>query len=346
MRTLKVVVFGGGTAMPAILRALLLAADILGIQIFIDAVCSPCDNGGGTGDLREKWGIGPVGDVSRVLFALSEDPYRDVLVERLSRRLDIRPRSGGSAHLGERHFGQSIMNLIFGGGAYLGGDMRRLVREMERVFLVRRGQAHLASWQSNVHLNVRLKNNEIIRGEKNVDIRTAYCGVPIKEAFLSPADVMASPEVLAAIAAADLLIWSPGDFWSSLKPPFSIPGVSSGWKTASAKTLGYINLMTKRDETDDWAARRFVQEIEDTIGRQLDYVSVSPLNDLPSAVIECYAAEGAHAVLNDLPSAEYWGGRRLLVGRLHHFNAERGSLRHDQESVARALLPILRSLQV
>ena len=61
----KVVVFGGGTGMSYLLRGL------KQYPLDITAVVSVCDDGGSTGILRDEFNMLAVGDIRKVLIALS-----------------------------------------------------------------------------------------------------------------------------------------------------------------------------------------------------------------------------------------------------------------------------------
>jgi uncharacterized cofD-like protein len=62
----KVVVLGGGTGQSTLLRGLKL------FPIDITSVVSVCDDGSSTGRLREEFNTVAVGDIRRVIVALSE----------------------------------------------------------------------------------------------------------------------------------------------------------------------------------------------------------------------------------------------------------------------------------
>ena len=62
----KVVVLGGGTGSSTLLRGL------KEFPIDLTAIVSVCDDGKSTGVLREEFNIPAVGDIRRVLIALSE----------------------------------------------------------------------------------------------------------------------------------------------------------------------------------------------------------------------------------------------------------------------------------
>ena len=62
----KVIVFGGGTGMSYLLRGL------KQYPLDITAVVSVCDDGGSTGILRDEFNMLAVGDIRKVLIALSK----------------------------------------------------------------------------------------------------------------------------------------------------------------------------------------------------------------------------------------------------------------------------------
>ena len=61
----KIVIFGGGSGLSQLLKGLKL------FPIDITAVVSVSDNGRSTGRLREELNIPAVGDISKVLLAMS-----------------------------------------------------------------------------------------------------------------------------------------------------------------------------------------------------------------------------------------------------------------------------------
>ena len=62
----KIVIFGGGSGLSQLLKGLKL------FPIDITAVVSVSDNGRSTGRLREELNIPAVGDISKVLLAMSD----------------------------------------------------------------------------------------------------------------------------------------------------------------------------------------------------------------------------------------------------------------------------------
>ena len=94
----KVIVFGGGTGMSYLLRGL------KQYPLDITAVVSVCDDGGSTGKLRNEFDILAVGDIRRVIEALSDNENE------LSKLLNYRFTSNGE--LNNHSLGNLILLLI------------------------------------------------------------------------------------------------------------------------------------------------------------------------------------------------------------------------------------------
>lgn len=81
IRKPKVVVVGGGTGLPVILRGL------RNQGIDITAVVTVADDGGSSGEIRDSIAMSPPGDLRNVLVALSDMPklYADIFQYRFKK---------------------------------------------------------------------------------------------------------------------------------------------------------------------------------------------------------------------------------------------------------------------
>ncbi|MFA5076626.1 MAG: 2-phospho-L-lactate transferase CofD family protein [Patescibacteria group bacterium] len=343
-KTVKVAVSAGGSGAPILVEALLLAADKLGIGIFVDVICSPCDYGGGTKDIRRRFGIGPFADPAKNALALSEHPDRDAIRRWLTSRADLDIFPEQQRRSGERHRGQSHLNVHFTGATMMTGSHEAALREFERQLRVRRGRVHLASWDPDIHVDALLKNGQLIWGEAAIDHRSSHRGVPIEKIQLRPEAPLPSPAVIEAIKDADLVIWSFGDIWSSLGPIWLVPGLTRAARVNCGQLLVFANLMTKTDETDGWGAAQLVTMAEQFVDRKADIVVMdTKLGDLDPQVLSRYAAEGAAPVAVDIPVGQ-WEDRTVFGGDWHNLD-EAGALRHDLHKIAGLLQTILGNLQ-
>src|SRR3989344_9061853 len=80
-KKIKVVCFGGGTGMPSLLSGLKHNP-----WLDITAVVNMFDTGGSSGELKDKFGILPPGDILKCLLALSgnEKSTREILLKRIT----------------------------------------------------------------------------------------------------------------------------------------------------------------------------------------------------------------------------------------------------------------------
>ena len=115
----KIVVIGGGTGMPTLLRGLRQYTEN------ITAVVTVADDGGSSGRLREQMGILPPGDFRNNIAALSE-------AEGLMTQL-LQYRFGDKDGLGNHNFG----NLFITTMAAITGSFERGIAESSRVLAVR-----------------------------------------------------------------------------------------------------------------------------------------------------------------------------------------------------------------
>ena len=91
----KIVIFGGGSGLSQLLKGLKL------FPIDITAVVSVADNGKSTGRLREELNIPAVGDISKVLLAMSD---ADEDIQNLMNYRFVKSKSLGN---------HSVKNLLF-----------------------------------------------------------------------------------------------------------------------------------------------------------------------------------------------------------------------------------------
>ena len=93
-------------------------------------------------------------------------------------------------------------------------------------------------------------------GETDIDIPKHDGRLKIKRVWLKPA-VKINPEAAKEIKTADLIIIGPGDLYTSLIPNLLIKGLKESLKQTKAKTVYFVNLMTKHGETDGFKASDF-----------------------------------------------------------------------------------------
>ncbi|HSO28794.1 MAG TPA: gluconeogenesis factor YvcK family protein [Candidatus Sulfomarinibacteraceae bacterium] len=233
----KVVALGGGTGLSALLRGMKEHTSN------ITAIVTVADDGGSSGALREELGIPPVGDIRNCIAALAdaEPLMSELLGYRFpgGRHLEGRPVETEPGGLG----GHAIGNLLIAAlTAVEGGDFEEGVRRMNRVLAVR-GQVLPAS-PTPITLHAQTRNGIVVSGQSAV-MRTSG----IERVWITPTDVAASEDALAAIAEADLIVLGPGSLYTSLLPVLLIPRIREAVAAAGATRLYVCNVATQLGET-------------------------------------------------------------------------------------------------
>jgi uncharacterized cofD-like protein len=312
-RGLHIVAFGGGTGLATLLRGLKHHTSNLA------AVVTVFDDGGSSGRLRRELGILPPGDIRDCLVALAE-------VEPLMTRLfEYRFRGGGLD-------GHAFGNLFIASLTGVTGDLEQAVKETSKVLNIR-GRV-LPATGSDVVLVGELDDGRLIEGESQI---TAARG-RIRRVSLRPADVPPLPEVLEAIADADLLLIGPGSLYTSVIPNLLVRGISDAIRGASAPCVYICNVMTQPGETDGYTAADHVRAIHAHTGAALfSHVLVNTRPPQNRALYERYAAQGSLPVDPSLAELEAMG----LVPVGLPLMSEEELLRHDPARLAAAVLRVL-----
>ena len=149
----KVVILGGGTGASTLVRGL------KEFPVDISVVVSVCDDGKSTGKLREEFDIPAVGDLRRVIAALSET---EPLFEKL---LEYRFKTTSDLN------GHTVGNLLLAALCNITGNMSDGIKSLSKVLNLK-GKV-LPLTEDNVVLMARMSDGKIIEGEHNI---TEYNG--------------------------------------------------------------------------------------------------------------------------------------------------------------------------
>jgi uncharacterized cofD-like protein len=236
----RVVAIGGGTGLSTLLRGLKEHTSNL------TAVVTVADDGGSSGVLRNELGIPPVGDIRNCIAALADvEPL-------MSRLLQYRfPAPGGEASPlptdavdgagGLR--GHAVGNLLIAAlTAIEEGDFEEGVRRMNRVLAVR-GQVLPVS-AVPLTLHGRLTDGSVVVGQSLISRSRA-----LERVWLTPDDVQASDDAIAAIAEADLVVLGPGSLFTSLLPALLLPQIRDAVMASPGLRVFACNVATQDAET-------------------------------------------------------------------------------------------------
>lgn len=310
----RVVVIGGGTGLPVLLRGL------KNYQIDITAIVTVADDGGSSGRIRDEMDIPAPGDIRNVLAALSDV---EPLVEKM-----FQHRFASKNELA----GHSLGNLLLAAMTSITGDFVHAVQEMSKVLNVR-GKV-LPSANQSVVLHAEMADGMIVSGESKIP----FSGKKIKRVFLSPDKIKPLRETIQAIKQADLIVIGPGSLYTSILPNLLVPGIGEAVCKSKAKKVYICNLMTQAGETQDYTASDHIQAIYSHMNCSfIDCILVNN-QEIPQNVQDRYKEEFAKPVVFDVGSLERLGVK-IVQGQI--FNFEGNSIRHDTKKVARMLYQML-----
>jgi uncharacterized cofD-like protein len=270
----RIVAIGGGTGLSTLLRGLKEHTSNL------TAVVAVADDGGSSGVLREELGIPPVGDIRRCLAALAdaEPLMSDLLQYRFPGvAADQAPASGGSVG------GHAVGNLLIAAmTAIEKGDFEEGVRQMNRVLAVR-GQV-LPAAATPLTMHAELTDGTSIEGQSRITR-----AVGIRRAWITPTDVRACEDALAAIAEAELIVLGPGSLFTSILPSLMLPEIRDAVSASTALRIYVCNVATQQGETAGFDLAAHVEALVGHAGGVVDAVLAN--NQFGARVPDGYLAQ-------------------------------------------------------
>ncbi|MGM8212586.1 gluconeogenesis factor YvcK family protein [Virgibacillus sp. W0430] len=310
----RIVVIGGGTGMPVLLRGL------KDMPIELTVLVTVADDGGSSGRLREEMAMPAPGDIRNVIAALSD--VEPSLIELFQHRFS----SGNGLS------GHSMGNLLLAAMTTIKGDFNNGIKEISRIFNVK-GKIFPIS-NDNLLLHAEMKDGTIVSGESSIPLENKQ----IKRVFLSPEPLKPLPNTIKAIENADLVVISPGSLYTSILPNLIIPRVEQAIRDTKAKVVYVCNVMTQEGETTGYTAADHVEALTDHIGQgTIDAVVV---NNRPIAkkVKDVYAEENAKPVVYDTDRLLKMG-LDVIEGDI--VDDSKMMLRHDNEKIAKLLYSLV-----
>jgi uncharacterized cofD-like protein len=307
----RIVVIGGGTGLPLLLRGL------KKYTCNLTAVVSVADDGGSSGRLRDDLGILPPGDIRNCLVALAD---KESLMEGL---FQYRFSVGELA-------GHNLGNLLIAAMNDLEGGFNQAIHSLSRVLAVR-GRV-LPATLEDVSLGAEYQDGKIIYGESNIP----QYGKPIKRIFLEPESCQPLPEAMEAFAEADAIIIGPGSLYTSILPGLMVDGMAEAIEKSKALKLYICNIMTQVGETEGYTASQHVKAIIRHVGPILDCVLLNR-EEISRPVRDRYAREGSIPVENDIKEIEKQG----LEAVADFLLAKGEVVRHDQDILAQKIFKLI-----
>ncbi|MFZ0368516.1 MAG: YvcK family protein [Halobacillus sp.] len=312
--TPRVVVIGGGTGLPVLLRGL------KNLPIDLSAIVTVADDGGSSGKLRNEMAIPAPGDIRNVVAALSD--AEPMLLDLFQHR--FADGNGLSGH--------SMGNLLLAALASMTGDFYQGIKEISRVLNVRGHIYPIANHSMNLH--AEMEDGTIVTGESSIPKQQKK----IKRVFVSPTPVQPLPEAVNAIKEADLIVIAPGSLYTSILPNIIIPEIGQALRDTKAKVTYVCNVMTQEGETSGYTAGDHLKALFDHIGRGVINSIVVHNQPIEQKVKKAYAKENAEPVIYDIERIKSMG---IEVVEEDIIDESQAMLRHDTDKLTQLLHSML-----
>ncbi len=311
----RIVALGGGHGLAATLTALRAVTEN------ITAVVTVADNGGSSGRLRAEFPIMPPGDLRMALAALCGDDawgrdWADIMQYRFT--------SEGPMN------GHALGNLLL---AALWDRDEDVVVGLDRVASLLKVVGRVLPMSAQP-LDIEATfdhDGKVIEAKGQVAVATTPGR--LIELRLRPENPSARPEVLQALAEADLITMGPGSWFSSVLPHLLVPELREAIIQSPAKKLLLLNLDSNREQA-----------------MRGEYAGYSPKEHCE--ILERYAPElhfdfvvGDSHLNGGQDLAEYLRGRGSAYIEAD-IRDERVTIHHDGQKLASTFAHIVREMLV
>ncbi|MGY4677086.1 gluconeogenesis factor YvcK family protein [Pasteurella sp. P03HT] len=240
----RIVAIGGGHGLGRLMSALSFMKERL------TGIVTTTDNGGSTGRIRLNHGGIAWGDLRNCLNQIITEPSTASAL--------FEYRFSGHGELAGHNLGNLMLKAL--------ENMN--IRPIEAVNLVRdllRVKSHIIPMsESPVHLAAVLQSGASIVGEVSIDNLTE---LP-KSIFLVPL-VPATPEAVNALKEADVILFGPGSFLTSILPPILLPEIIQTLKQSQAKKIFIDNLGVEHSPAAALTLSDRINWIHDTVGKAI-----------------------------------------------------------------------------
>lgn len=262
----KVVVFGGGTGMSYLLRGL------KQYPLDITAVVSVCDDGGSTGILRDELDMLAVGDIRKVLIAMSK---KEGDFEHL---LNYRFTTPGTLN---KH---TVGNVLLAAATNITGSVQQGIGILSKVLNLS-GKV-MPFTEDKVTLIGEMEDGSIVKGEHHI----TQSPKSIKRVYYEE-EPNISNELIKEIKEADIILLSMGSLFTSVIPTLLSKKIRNAIDKSSAKIVYSCNLFTQPGETDGFTVSDHIKALNQYLGkRKVEYV-VANSEKISGSLADKYATE-------------------------------------------------------
>ena len=310
----KIVVVGGGTGLSTMLRGLKKYTNN------ITAIVTVGDDGGGSGKIREDFGILPPGDIRNCILALADT---EPIMEKL---LQYRFKEGSLE-------GQSFGNLFLAAMAGISDNFEEAVQRMSSVLAVT-GKV-LPVTLDDMKLVAILENGDKIDGESRIPDEAIARKSKIKKLMINPKNAKPLVDALKAIEEADAIIMGPGSLYTSIIPNMLVTDIADTICNSDAIKIYISNIMTQPGETDDFAASDHLRTLINYGGKKCVQYVIANNGIIPEDIESRYLKEGSKLVELDRDKIKSLG---VEIVEDNLVKITKGYVKHDSEYLAEIIM--------
>ncbi|KAF1300146.1 MULTISPECIES: gluconeogenesis factor YvcK family protein [Enterococcus] len=320
IRKPKIVVVGGGTGLPVILKSL------RNQGVDITAVVTVADDGGSSGEIRDSIAMSPPGDLRNVLAALSDMPklYGDIFQYRFKKE---------DKFLANHALG----NLIIAAISEMRESTYEAIQLLTKMMHVD-GHVYPSSEEPLVLHAVFADGTEAVGESKIALDRKTIDRVFVRNQH-GNREPKAARKVVSSIMDADMIVLGPGSLFTSILPNLMISEVGQALIETQAETVYICNIMTQKGETEHFTDADHVRVLHKHLGKQfIDTVLVNtekvPEGYMDPEIYDEYLLQVKH---------DFKGLRaeECRVVSTDFLKLHDGGVFHDGEKVAEELLRIV-----
>jgi len=310
----NIVIIGGGTGTSLVLQGL------KKYPVHLSAVVSTADDGGSTGRLRQQFGGVPVGDIRACLLALSN------ALPIVNEQMAYRNKNG--------HVTLNIALAQYQKALGINAAISHVSK-----FLKVKGNV-VPVTLSPTTLSATLENGQVIKGEHNIDEPKHNTGLAIKKLKLQPSGP-ANPKALEVIRKADMIVFSPGDLYTSVLPNILVKDLAKAIKRSSAVKVMVVNTFAKRGQTHGYKISDFIATLEQYLETNIDVVIVNTEKPKVSQQGFAFIKADLSGVRQDVKIIAKPLLSRKFFKKNKSDKLQRSKQRHDSEKLAKIIYKLV-----
>ncbi|MDR0846395.1 MAG: uridine diphosphate-N-acetylglucosamine-binding protein YvcK [Lactobacillales bacterium] len=259
----KIVVIGGGTGLPVVIK------NLANESVDLTAIVTVADDGGSSGKIRTSLNMMPPGDLRNVMVAMSDMPkfYEELFQYRFQK---------DPTFLG----GHSLGNILIAAISEMKDSTYDAIQILSQM-LQCKGKVLPVSEQALTLIGTFDDGSEVA-GESQI---AHHKGI-LKSVKVVPTydhdEVKAARGVVRAIEEADLIIMGPGSLYTSILPNLVIPEVKAAMHKTKAKKMYICNIMTQKGETEEFTDCHHAKVINEHMGAHTIDVALVNTKEIPT----------------------------------------------------------------